>query len=144
MTGQALPNAQPWRYWIALDWWGEGSSSETGQQVSTRGLPCKTQPLPQNQLKIQCDKGGIPQLLSPMASQHRSGLYQHLFSLGCPLGRWSSNLQGRGPQLLEKTCCSSIGALQGLLLTSSFLIWFPRSSYLTKWISNHFLMRVSF
>lgn len=34
--------------------------------------------------------------LSPMASQHWSGLYQELFSSRCPLGQWSPNPQGRG------------------------------------------------
>lgn len=34
-----------------------------------------------------------------MALQHWSGLYKHSFSSGCPLRQWSSNPQGRGPQL---------------------------------------------
>lgn len=77
------------------------SSSETGGQVSTRGLPCETQALLHNQLKFQYDKGGIPQLLSLMASRHWSSLYQHLFSSKCPLGQWSPSPQWRGPQMLE-------------------------------------------
>lgn len=95
MTGQALCNTN--RGVTGLVWIGGGC--KTGGQVSMRSLPCKRQLWLQKQVRIQRDKEGIRQLLFPMALQHWCGLYKHLFSSGCPLRQWSSNPQGRGPQL---------------------------------------------